>query len=501
MSADLHALAHSLTKSEKKQLRIQGTRLDGTIANYLQLLDALLAQPTFDEQALQAAFADSPMLGNFAVAKAYLYAAIVHATTHLQEPKSPEATLRRAIDEVDFLLGKGLDRLAHKALEKALHTARIIDLPAYKAELLRWKRRLTNKNPVKNQAEVLRQIEEEELLAIEQQLLDAKLRALRAKAQTLFAENVYARTAETQAKLLAIQTDPILQADPAHFSFQARQTRQAILFICHRMLGKESSSQKCLLDALTEWNGRADLIRTFPDQYLQVLVSFLDASLGARDFVTYLKFAATLSQFEPAAAKLHARAVLLRINLDLRYSLLTGDFEHGLQAGLLAQDAMEKHAQAADPSIAATMLFNLGSLYFLHGDYKHALQAINQILNRQASPIRQDIADAARLMEMAIHLDLHHLDLVESLQRAMHRRLRLHPRSEDFENILVRGLKKWWEALPVQQEAILRETYHEIRELEGVAGLIGRQEILLWLRSKIEGIAPALIIRKEGAGA
>jgi hypothetical protein len=104
-------------------------------------------------------------------------------------------------------------------------------------------------------------------------------------------------------------------------------------------------------------------------------------------------------------------------------------------------------------------------------------------------------------MEMAIHLDLHNLDLVESLQRAMHRRLRLHPRIEDFENILVRGLKKWWEAMPAQQDAILRETYREIWELEGAGSIIGRQEILLWLRSKIDGISPAILIRKEGLGA
>jgi hypothetical protein len=401
------------------------------------------------------------------------------------------------LDEVEYLVGRGHDRLAHKALEKGLHLAREIDLPAYKAELLRWKRRLVNKNPVKGQAELLHQIEQEEIVAIEQQLLDAKLRTLRAKAQTLFAEKVYARTAEVQAKLHAIRTDPILAADEAHFSFHARQTRQVIVAICDRMLGKNGPALDSLNLALQAWKGRNDLVRIYPDQYLNVLVDFLDLSLGARNFVAYLQESETLSQFDPVAPKLKARSLLLRINLDLRYSLLTGDFDRGLKAGMLAMAALE--TQAVDPSIEATVLYNLCSLYFLHGDHKRAIQIVNQILNRQHIPIRQDIADAARLIEMAIHLDLKHLDLVESLQRSMHRRLRLHPRSEDFENILVHGLKRWWEADPKHQEAILKETYQEIRELEGAAGLIGRQEVLLWLRSKIEGIKPAQIIKKEGA--
>ncbi|MEY3442692.1 MAG: hypothetical protein RLZZ519_973 [Bacteroidota bacterium] len=501
MSADLHALVHSLTKSERKQLRMQGTHVDGSPSNYLMLMDAFLEQAIYDEKALAERFTGSKMLGNFAVAKAYLYSSILRTATQLLEPKSVEAALRRSVDEVEYLLNKGFDRLASKALEKALYTARTIDLPAYKSELLRWKRRLVNRNPSKTQAELLEQIKEEELLALEQQLLDAKLRMLRAQAQTIFSENAHARTMETQAQLSAIQSDAAMQAEAAQYSFQAQQTKQAILSICHRMLGKDSQALECLQTALTEWHGRSYLIRTFPDQYLQTLVGFLDACLSSRDFANFLKNTGTLAQFDPVAPKLQARAELLRINLDLRYALLTGDFEFGLKAGSLAHVAMDKHASSADPSIAATMLFNLSSLYFLQGDHAQSLQTINQILNRQASPIRQDIADAARLMEMAIHLDLHNLDLVESLQRAMHRRLRLHPRIEDFENILVRGLKKWWEAMPAQQDAILRETYREIWELEGAGSIIGRQEILLWLRSKIDGISPAILIRKEGLGA
>jgi tetratricopeptide (TPR) repeat protein len=194
---------------------------------------------------------------------------------------------------------------------------------------------------------------------------------------------------------------------------------------------------------------------------LQVLVNFLDISLSARDFDAFRQFSSALGHFAPSTSKLQARAVLLRIHLDLRYAMITGDFEPGLRAGVLAESAMEKHAKAFDPSIEASVLFNLSALYFLHGDHKRALQAINQILNRQSTSIRQDIADAARLLEMAIHLDQRNLDLVESLQRAMHRRLRLHPRSEDFENILVRGLKRWWEALPDQQAALLKETYEK----------------------------------------
>lgn len=501
MSADLHALVQSLSKAERKQVRMQGMHTNGSPSNYLLLLDALLGQPFYNEKDLIEKFAGTKMLGNFSVAKAYLLSAIVRAGTQRQEGRSVEATLRRRIDEVEYLLEKGMDRLARKALEKALHTARAIDLPAHKAELLRWKRRLVNKNPGKTQPELLEEIKEEELLALEQQLLDAKLRILRAQAQTLFAENAFARTRETQAQLTIIQSDPAMQAPARQYSFHARQTRNAILSICYRMLGKDSDALQSLKTAYSEWAHRKDLILTFPDQYLQVLVSFLDACISSRDFALYIQNADALRQFQSSVPKLNALATLLRINFELRYSLLSGDFEHGRAAGIHAYAAMESHARAADPSIEATLLYNLSSFHFLQGDYKKALQAINLILNRQASPIRQDIADAARLMEMAIHLDLHNLDLVESLQRAMHRRLRLHPRIEDFENILVRGLKKWWEALPAQQDAILRETYREIWELEGAGSIIGRQEILLWLRSKIDGISPAILIRKEGLGA
>lgn len=145
MSADLHALVQSLSKAERKQVRMQGMHTNGSPSNYLLLLNALLGQPFYNEKDLIEKFAGTKMLGNFSVAKAYLLSAIVRAGTQRQEGRSVEATLRRRIDEVEYLLEKGMDRLARKALEKALHTARAIDLPAHKAELLRWKRRWSTK--------------------------------------------------------------------------------------------------------------------------------------------------------------------------------------------------------------------------------------------------------------------------------------------------------------------------------------------------------------------
>jgi hypothetical protein len=235
-----------------------------------------------------------------------------------------------------------------------------------------------------------------------------------------------------------------------------------------------------------------------PHQYLNALASFLDACIRAHIFEGFHENLALLHALPDPDANFRAQAFYLGHHLELRYAISTGEFQHAMRHTSLIEEGLQRHAKFLNPGVVITFLYNLAVLHFLAQDYPIAIRFINRILNQGTTSIRQDIFDAARVLELASHFSLGNFDLLESLLRSMSRRLRLHPRENAFEKVVVKGLRKLMDAPLPLHKPIFAEIDEELEAVPGAAFLAGREELLLWLRANLLGQTPAELIRNTG---
>lgn len=494
MSLELFQLVHSLTKAEKRQFRIMTKQENGQDSNQVLLFDAILAMDEYNEEVLRKSFADQSLLNHFAVAKGYLQDSILHSLRSGKVPLSPEAKLRRMLEDVSILHGKGLQAHALRMLQRGLRLAQEMENTAATAEFLRWKRRLVNITTTHDRLALLDEIESDETTALEQLLIDGKLRSIRAKVQSLMARQAELRSGTESEAVAHLMQAPLLQTPAQSLPFHTRQTLWHIHGSWHRMIHQPHQSLHFFKLAAEDWENHPKILRAFPDQYLNSLVTYLDTALSDHQFKDFRNKQAGFTYISAADPKLQAQVFYYQTHLALRYSLLTGDFTPGIKAAQALEKGLKAHAKFLNMSVELALLYNLGAVHFLSLHYREAVRTISMILNRQIGELRHDIFDAARLLLLVAHYELGNFDVLESLLRSQERRNRIQNHIADFEHLVVQGIRKLVSALPHDRMALLIELWQKMQAFADQAHFTGHDEIRFWLQGKVENKLPGEII-------
>lgn len=487
---DLFKLIKSLSKSEKRRFKLAAKRAkDADSNNYARLFDAIAAQESYDEEALKAEFRGEALLNNFSVAKAYLYDAVLSSLRNAKATLSPEMKLRLLLDQIEVLHKRGLPEQAEKCLKKGLRIAQSQALLPYEAELRRWQRRLVNLHSEKDSHAALAQVEAAEKAALRGLLREARLRSIRAHVQAIFLNQIDLRRPEIAELLEQLTSDPVLAEEPSGNdlgSFHARLAFRQIHAIHARLRGLPAETLGHYKAAIAVWEEHPEIIGSMPDQYLVALTNFLDSCMRAHDFGGFLENLDKLKGLSLKNPRLKARAFYLGNHLELRFAISTGQLELGISKVAAIEAGLEDHARYLNSSIELTFLYNLAVIHFLARDFRGAIRFANRILNRPSSLVRQDLMDGARLFELAAHFELGNYDLLESLLRSMRRRLRQRSQRHPFEAVLVKGLRKLMAEPESGHAAIFMDLKGEFVAAEGASHLVAREELLIWIRSKLE---------------
>ncbi len=116
-SADLFALVHSLSASEKRYVR-RFAALSGRDSNWLKLFDAIAASTVYNEAAVRKRLQNEPMLANFSVAKGYVYANVMRALRLYGTGRDIDSELSDYAESYKILNAKGLHTHAAKVLQQ-----------------------------------------------------------------------------------------------------------------------------------------------------------------------------------------------------------------------------------------------------------------------------------------------------------------------------------------------------------------------------------------------
>lgn len=496
---DLFKLIKSLSKSEKRMFKLSASRSTGRSSNnYIRLFEAIGEMETYDEVQLKEQFKGEPLVNNFSVAKSYLYDSILNSLRNTRGTGSKEMELRRLLDQVEVLHKRGLYGQANKVLRKGLRIAQDQALLHYETELRRWQRRLVNLQSGKNRYERLVEVEEAEGTALAALQTEARLRSIRAQVQAIFLDQVDLRKPEIAQLLEKLVSDPVMLNPPDTNDPHAFYTCLAyfhIKAIHARLKSDPFASMENFHTVLQVWEARPRIIQSQPSQYIIALTNFLDSCMRAHQFEDFVPTVSKLHALPVKDPRLQARAFYLGTHLEIRFAITTGQLALAIDKVVEIEAGLKQHARYLSPTIELTFLYNLTVIHFLARDFPTAISFSNRILNRPSTPVRQDLVDGARLFELVSHFEMEHYDLLESLLRSMQRRLRSKPRSHAFENVLVRGLRKLMAAPPSKLRTVYEALRDEFEAVEGAAYLVAREELQLWIKSKIEerGIEELLV--------
>lgn len=490
-SPDLHQLIHSLSQSERRLFKLRANQTGKRAANYLRLFEVIDSQQVYDEEMVKASFVGEKILNNFSVAKAYLYQNILDSIRQGYARKSPEMEVREFLDQIELLFHRGLSDQARKIVVRAIKKAEKFDLEIYLAELYRWQRQLTNLRTTSHRIEALTLLEKAEFQSLQLARKETTLHSLRARLQSIYINHIDLRDREAAELVAELMAHNLLSEPPHDLSFLSQLHFYEIYAVYYRMAGHSDKSLASYREAVHLWQANPSNSKAYPARYLQSLTFFLDTCLREAEYTDFLDQVKKIHAMDPVEPRLKARAFYLGNHLELRYAITTYQFDIGIRRVKHIENGLKKHGLHLSPSIELTFLYNLAILYFLAQEYTHAIRFVNLVRNQSKSPVRQDIVDAARLIELVCHYELYNFDLLESRIRSINRFLKSHPRQHPYENLLLKGIRKLIDLPPSEEQTTFEDLKTAFEDMEGASYLIGREELMLWIRSHLEGIPPS----------
>ncbi len=496
---DLFRLIKALSPAEKRAFKLLSERYarqEGS--NYLQLLDAIGEMEHYDEAILRQRFLGKALLNNLSEAKGYLYRSLLRSLRFSQGPESPETELREVLDHLEILHGKGLYEQAERQVKTGIDKARQFDLHAFTAEFLRWKRRLAKWRGGKLLLQELASIGQQETEALQHLGIEAHLRDLMGRIQTILAQQIDLLDAASQQELHAIFAMPALRQPPEASGFHALSSYYYAHAYFHRSQGDAFPSMEAWEAVVATFEAYPVQLKRMPDQYANALASLIDAQLNNRRFEGIPEKLARMRALKSREPNAVARQFFLEQHLSFRHALVTGALGMALQRVPELEAGMAKHGKYMGPSLEMTLLYNLSALYFLAEQYPEAQRYINLALNRPHLPVREDIVDALRLLEMIARYARGQADVLEHLHRAQERRLRLRAAKHPFSISAHRFIGKLLGAADAKEtKAHIADMLVELQTIATQTKPAGLEELNYWLRGRQEGKRIESIMQRD----
>jgi hypothetical protein len=481
-------LIKSLTKEEKRYIKIFAKTIAGNPPDYLLLLDWIAAQEIYDEALLKQKMAKRKLrIAAFFDMKQQLYNLIIKVLSLLNENTTIEEELLAALRVIKILYRKRLYTQALVAVDKAEEQARLFDKFFFMQRLSDWRIMI-------HQATSFANISEADflsLLAAQTQIIDDVAQALRYRAwsSAINLKRKYAssRHEGTQDWVLAeLQTPPpppdLLSANLPYWQGKA---------LLYSFLRDHENTIQCLEVLLAQMDARP-AIHADADIYA-VYVTTLSSILG------YLSIQPQHDLFERNLAR--ARAIdVSRLPLGRRLMFVQQEFLLALKqrdfaavataATRLALDLDRAKPQEIMPLHHALLNFSVATAAVYQQNWAEATMRLDKVLalREVCSP---QLYNAARLLSLLVYYEKGDFLLMPYIVRAQYRSLLKEAELFPFERLMLRGLRKLSNcADTAATQKVFRQLYKKLRTLLATATEIEREPLLYfdymyWLSERI----------------
>lgn len=498
MSAELHALIHSLSKAERRFLSLfadfgAGRSFDST----LELMEAILELPAWDEALLLKSLRKQSLIDHLSSHKTRLLNLVLRSQRLHRSEKSVGSELRGLMEDIAFLMGKGQPRMAQKRLEKAKALAIHYEDHGTMLQLITWEQRLFIQTGTGSERAFFERLELEERHHLDRLSLQQSLLRQHTRIRSLLRTVGRARKPEEQEAFRAILMDPCLRQPPPEDAFYASTLFLQIRGTYHLAMGESESAWLNFDLLMHRWEAHSDQIGHHSELYLSSLNNYLSSCLSDKKyhshFLAKVKTARDVHDVQPETrVKMERVAYAQELSFRMNFRTLedSAAFLEELQAWL---DSVKGTLEGA------WQLFfynNLSLYHFIFSSFRKANHWLKKILDYKGTDARQDIRDFARVFQLILQYELGNLDLQEYLLRSASRSLK----REDKVYAMESAILEWTKAMqklshfPGDRERL--EPFKVLLgKLEPLADAatgrlpLGLNEVTIWAKSKVAGVS------------
>jgi tetratricopeptide (TPR) repeat protein len=496
-STELFKLVKSLTKSEKRFFKLSSSLQSGE-KNYLKIFDYIERQSSYDENALKEEFENQTFIKHLPSEKNHLYKLILKSLRSYYSEQSISSSLKQEIKNVEILYNKALYKECEKFVGRAKQTAKRYEKFYYWFELIGWEKKLLESAYESGEfsTDLDKLIEEEEMVIAKLRNL-AEYTVIYSKINLIFRSGGFTRN-ETERQVVEDIADyHLIKGKNTALSTKAAS-------ICYYIKGLCAATNRNYRDSFQFFNRTQEILDDNPyikldtgQRYVNTLFHLLRCHIDNKDFSEAQELILTIRSLHGKkgfnSVDISVRIFSNTYNQELVLLHAMGEFDKSVELIVEIEKQQALFEGKISKEMEVLLTYNKAYSYFGTGDYKKALQYINEVLNDNEQNLRQDIYSFSRLFNIVIHYELENYDFLEYVVKSTNRYLSKQERDYQVENVCIKSIRKLAKtAETVNRIEIFEKMESEISELltdHNERVVLEYFDISSWLRSKIKKIS------------
>lgn len=493
----LFSLIKSLTKAQKRYIKVNNTHVIGKKNNYMMLFDALDKMDEYDEDKLAAKFKDTNFIKHLPSEKNYLFELILKNMRSFNTDRTIVFTLQSLLQDIYFLSEKGLHEACLKKIKKAKKLAYKYEEFSYLIELILWERRLLSFLFVDDLTTRVREQTEEMAHAMKLISNEMEYRELYDEILLTIRSDFHSLTEEKKEYLEKVITSPILKNENDALSLNAKSYFHGSWIQYYNLSRKPQQGLQHVQRMITLWEEDPDMIKENLHRYKITLVNLAGDSYEAGDIELYQSAIDKMRSLPARSLREEAEDFQSIYFLELYYYLNHMEFDKALALAPEISASLEKYGDLINAPKLLNFYYNLAVLYFLSEDMDNALEWLNKITEVKVDT-RLDIQHFARVLILVVYYETTEPTVVEYIYGNTYRYLYKNEHINKFEKLIftyIRKLNKLMDKKSMNE--LLMKLFYELEELKKEKpNTIGLEETICYILSRVNK-RPMLDVLRE----
>jgi len=504
-SADLFYLIKSLTRQEKRHLKIYASRhIIGGESKYMMLFDAIDKQKTYDESAIKKMYANEAFIKQLTVMKAYLYDIVLKSLDAFTLGNSIDSQIRQLQHYVKILYDKALYEQCEKVLLKAEKLAERHERHSLMLDIIDWKWKIIKTAYFHKTSEK----EIDELYNSRQNIVSVLSNYntydwLNNKMlQKVLRKGWLTRSAEEIKK----EYTPIINNKAYDSESSPTSLRAKILFnntqsVYYYLKGDIEKSNIYSQKLLEIFDNHPEMIESNTDDYISGLNNLIYTSIRSGNYQEAGESIGKLKSINPISIGLKAKIV----GAAYLPEMIIYNSSGRIDAAILLVPEIEKLISGNEKYMTQRdvlyLYYNCACIYFKTGDFRKTSHYLARILNSTDIMLLPDVHANARTLNLMVQYELEEFEHLQYMLRSTYRFLLKQERLYEFEKNVLGFIRKLTDVQGSGVLSLLRQLQDELMKLAKVNSYekyameyFGFTD---WLASKIQKVPIAEIMARS----
>lgn len=445
-STELFKLIKSLSKSEKRFFKLTSSLQSGE-KNYLKIFDFIERQSIYDEEALKAAFKGETFIRHLPSEKNHLYKLILKSLRSYYSEQSVNSSLKQEIKNVEILYSKALYKECEKFVSRAKQTAKKYEKFYYWFELISWEKRLLESAYESGvfSADLNELVEEEEMVIAKLRNL-AEYTVIYSRINLIFRSGGFTRNERERKIVEDIANHHLIKGKNTALSTKAAS-------ICYYIKGLCAATNREYSESFQYFNRTREILDNMPHikmdtgaRYIMTLFHLLRCYIESGDYRKAKELIDEIRSLETKKGFNSTDIALKIFGNSFYYELVllhsTGEFQKSIELIPEIEKKQKEYSGKLSKEMDLLLTYNKAYSYFGVGDFKKALQYLNEVLNDNEQNLRQDVYSFARLFNLVVHYELENYEFLDYVIKSTNRYLSKQERDYQVENVCIKYIRK-----------------------------------------------------------